>query len=69
MNYEYKVSQNKKLRKDKHNGKLAGVCAGLGLHFKVPNLAVRIIAVLSFITFPQVVGIAYLIAALVLPSR
>ena len=69
MNYDYNVNKDSKLMKDKSQGKLAGVCAGLGTYFNLPNLAVRIIALLSFITFPQIVGIAYIIAAIVLPKR
>ena len=68
MNYEYKHS-NEKLVKDVNNGKLTGVCAGLANYFSVPKLAVRIITVLCFISFPKLIAVAYIGAALFLPKR
>lgn len=68
MNYDYNRSE-KKLTKDVANGKLTGVCAGLANYFSMPKLAVRIIAVLCFISFTKLVAVAYIAAALILSKR
>jgi len=54
---------------NKANRKIAGVCSGIaaGHHFNVT--AVRLCAVLLLLTFPGVVLTAYIVAALLLPSR
>lgn len=59
----------KRLLKDKHNGKIAGVCAGIANYYNVPSIFIRVIAVLAGFTLPTFVVLGYLIAALVLPNR
>lgn len=62
-------SQNEKLTKDVHHGKIAGVCAGLANYFSMPRLAVRLIAVLCLFSFGKFIALAYIGAALILPKR
>lgn len=59
----------KRLLKDKQNGKIAGVCAGIANYYNIPSIFIRVIAVLAGVTLPTLVVFGYLIAALVLPNR
>ncbi|GGD72934.1 PspC domain-containing protein [Lacimicrobium alkaliphilum] len=56
------------IRKDKRNGKVAGVCAGLARHFNIPAWLVRLVTVICFVTFPMAIAIAYIAAAFLLPD-
>ncbi|GAA0853894.1 PspC domain-containing protein [Aliiglaciecola litoralis] len=58
-----------KLYRDTLNGKVSGVCAGLARHFNVESWMVRAAAIVAFIFMPMVVGIAYLLAVVLLPTR
>lgn len=60
--------ENKRLIKDKPNGMVFGVCSGLGNYFGVDPIFFR----LAFICTTLFVGggiIAYIIAALVMPTK
>ncbi len=70
MTGDYSSSPNPhKLYRDKRNGVLAGVCAGLADYFNVDVALLRILTIVSlvFLTPPTVIG--YLIAAVVIPER
>lgn len=54
---------------DKSNSVVSGVCAGIAATYGHDRSLVRLIAVLSLFTFTGVILIAYVIAAMVLPSR
>jgi phage shock protein C len=69
MNYERSYIEKKVLTKDVLNKKLSGVCAGIAKFYNWPRLLVRVLAVLALITFPVVAGVAYIVAAMLLPSR
>lgn len=55
--------------RDTVRGKVSGVCAGLASHFSVEPWMVRAAAIAAFIFVPMVVGIAYLLAVLLIPTR
>ncbi|GAC15950.1 PspC domain-containing protein [Aliiglaciecola lipolytica] len=57
------------LYRDTLRGKVSGVCAGLAKHFSVDAWVVRVAAIAAFIFMPMVVGIAYLLAVLLIPTR
>lgn len=57
----------KKLYKDKSNGKICGVCAGLAAYFDIDVTLVRLVWVL----FALVAGcgiLAYILAAIIMPD-
>jgi len=68
MRYERNYSLQKTLSKDIHNKKLSGVCAGIAKYYDLPRVAVRIATIVALITFPVAVGVAYLVAAILMPS-
>ncbi len=69
MNYERNYSVQKTLTKDIYHKKLSGVCGGIAKHYQLPRLAVRVGAIFSLVTFPVVTGVAYIVAAVLMPSR
>lgn len=69
MSYERHYSVNKTLTKDIIHKKVSGVCGGIANHYELPRLGVRIAAIVSLFTFPVVTGVAYIVAAMLLPSR
>lgn len=68
MNYHTRFSNEKVLTRDILHRKLTGVCAGLSQHYGLPRLAVRIVTVLCFISFPKIVAVAYLVASILMPK-
>jgi phage shock protein C len=54
---------------NKADRKIAGVCSGLARAYGHNATLIRCIAVLAFLTLPGVMFVAYLAAALILPSR
>ncbi len=68
MRYQQEYSVNKTLAKDMRNKKLSGVCAGIAKHYEVPRIAVRIASVVALITFPVATGVAYVVAAVLMPN-
>ncbi len=69
MNYERNYSIQNNLTKDVVHKKLSGVCAGIAKFYQLPRLGVRIAAVFSLFMFPVVTGVAYIVAAILLPTR
>ena len=57
------------LTKDKQNGMIFGVCSGIAKQLDVNPGLVRIATVLGFLMTGSIVGLVYLIAALVLPNE
>ncbi|AWL12500.1 hypothetical protein HMF8227_02035 [Saliniradius amylolyticus] len=66
MNYEHDVNR---LSKRPALAKISGVCAGLARHFGFPVWAVRLAALLFLVVFTVPTLVAYVAAALLLPSR
>jgi phage shock protein C len=54
---------------NKADRKIAGVCSGLARAYGHNATLIRCIAVLAFLALPGVMFVAYLAAALILPSR
>ena len=69
MRYQRDYLVEKTLTKDMVHKKVSGVCAGIARHYQLPRIGVRIAAVVSLFTFPVVTGVAYIAAAILLPSR
>lgn len=69
MSYERSYIVKEVLTKDVLNKKVSGVCAGIAKFYNWPRLLVRVLAVLAFITFPVAAGVAYIVAAILLPTR
>lgn len=63
------MSNLNRLYCDKSNSVVAGVCAGIAATYGHDRSLVRLVAILSLFLLPGVTFIAYLIAAIVLPSR
>ena len=77
MNYQREYSHHERhssyqreqgICKNKRYKKLSGVCAGIAKHYSFPRLGVRIATVSIFLLFPMAIAIAYLLAAIILPS-
>lgn len=68
MSYERNYSINKTLAKDILNKKLSGVCAGLAKYYNLPRVGVRIAAIIALIMLPVPVGVAYVVAAILMPN-
>ncbi|WP_102798796.1 PspC domain-containing protein [Bowmanella denitrificans] len=60
---------DQRIRKDKIRAKLSGVCAGLAQHWNTQPWMIRLAALVIFFHFPVAMLIAYVVAAMVLPSR
>lgn len=69
MSYQPGYLLKKQLTKDVLHKKLSGVCAGIAKYYNLPRLVVRILAILALITFPVATGVAYIVAAMLLPTR
>ena len=68
MRYERNYSLQKTLAKDERYKKLSGVCAGIAKYYQLPRLGVRIATIVALITFPIAVGVAYVVAAILMPT-
>ena len=68
MKYERNYSIQRRLIKDNAHKKLSGVCAGIAKYYDLPRLGVRIATILALITFPVAVGVAYIVAAVLMPN-
>ncbi len=60
---------DRRLYRDPDRGRLGGVCAGLADYFRTSATMMRFVAITALIFVPQVTVLAYLIAALLLPTR
>lgn len=59
----------RRLCRDPAHGRIAGVCAGLAQYFGASRTMVRFLAITGLIFAPQLTGVAYLLAWLLLPTR
>lgn len=57
------------LYRDRENGWMFGVCAGIGEYFGVSNVVVRVIAALSLLVLTIPTAVVYLAAVLLLRER
>lgn len=57
------------LTKDKNNAVFFGVCAGLAKLTGVSPIIIRLLTVLAFLMTGSLVGLAYILAALILPNQ
>ena len=69
MSYQREYSVKKTLKKDGIHKKLSGVCAGIAKHYELPRLAIRLAAIGALIIFPVATGVAYIVAAVLLPTK
>lgn len=69
MRYQQEVVINKRLYKDQVNKKLSGVCGGLAKYYGLPRFGVRLAVIAAMFVFPVVVGVAYVVATLLIPNR
>ena len=69
MQYDRNYSVKRTLTKDVVYKKLSGVCAGLAKYYQLPRLAVRVAAIAALIIFPVATGVAYLVAAILMPTK
>ncbi|WP_448211752.1 PspC domain-containing protein [Colwellia sp. MEBiC06753] len=69
MNYQRSYISKKQLTKDLVHKKLSGVCAGIANYYQMPRWGIRIAAIFALLTFPVATAVAYVVAALLLPSR
>jgi phage shock protein PspC (stress-responsive transcriptional regulator) len=69
MSFNREYSVNKTLTKDVAHKKLSGVCAGVAKHYNVPRIVVRVGAIVALLVFPVAVGVAYLVATLLMPNK
>lgn len=58
-----------RIYKDSMRKKLSGVCAGCARYFGMETWIARLITVLAFMLLPVPVAIAYVMAAILLPTR
>ncbi len=58
-----------RLYRNKRDGVIAGVCAGLADYFNMDTVIVRIAAILLLIFFTPFTIVAYIVAAIVMPRR
>jgi len=69
MSQQREYSINKILTKDLRHKKLSGVCGGIANYYQFPRLAVRIAAIVALVMLPVATGVAYFVAALLMPTR
>ena len=70
MTDDYTHSPNPhRLYKNKRDGVIAGVCAGLADYFNIDTALVRIGAILLLFFFAPFTVIGYIVAAIVMPQR
>jgi phage shock protein C len=63
------ILNDKRFFKDAHHAKISGVCAGIAKYFGINPWIVRGLAVSAFLFFPFAVGLAYVLAILLLGYR
>ncbi|TWX55245.1 PspC domain-containing protein [Colwellia hornerae] len=69
MSYQREYSVKKTLTKDVTHKKLSGVCAGIAKYYDLPRIAIRIGAIGALLIFPLATGVAYVVAAILLPTK
>ncbi|WP_162937338.1 PspC domain-containing protein [Indioceanicola profundi] len=63
------TARTRKLCKDKVNGWIFGICAGVAWWLGVKTWFIRLLAVIALIMWPEAVILAYVVGALVLNRR
>lgn len=63
------VINEKRFFRDAKNAKVSGVCAGIAKYFDVNDWLVRGVTVVAFILAPFPIGLAYVLAVLLLSYR
>lgn len=58
-----------RLYRDRENGLILGVCAGIAHYFDLNTLLVRAVALIALLLFPVPVGLVYIVAGLLLRDR
>ena len=58
----------KRIYRDKQNGVILGVCEGVGNYLNIDPVFIRIVWLLTFLTYGFGI-IAYLVAALLMPDK
>ncbi|MFT4927752.1 MAG: phage shock protein C [Phenylobacterium sp.] len=66
MNRTY---ESNTIYKDTMHKKLSGVCSGIARYYNKERWMIRAGALISLLIFPVATGIAYLVAAVLLPNR
>ena len=66
MNRTY---ESNTIYKDTMHKKLSGVCSGIARYYNQERWLIRTGALISLLVFPVATGIAYLVAAVLLPNR
>jgi phage shock protein C len=59
----------RRLYRDRENGLIFGICAGIADYFDISTLVVRGVALIALLMAPVPVGLTYLVAALLLRDR
>lgn len=60
------VFNDKRFYRDAQHAKISGVCAGIAKYFDINQWLVRGVAIAGFIMLPFAVGLAYVLAILLL---
>lgn len=60
------ILNEKRFFKDTQHAKISGVCAGIAKYFGIDPWIARGIAIAAFLYFPVAVGLAYVMAMLLL---
>ncbi|SET78872.1 PspC domain-containing protein [Thalassotalea agarivorans] len=68
MKYQRDYGLERTLSKDNLNKKLSGVCAGIARYYDLAPLFVRVLAILALLMFPMATGVAYIVAAALMPN-
>ena len=69
MSFNREYSINNTLAKDVIHKKLSGVCGGIAKYYNLPRIVVRVGAIAALLMFPVATGVAYLVAALLMPAQ
>ena len=63
------VINEKRFFRDPQKAKVSGVCAGIARYFDINEWLVRGAAIVAFLFFPLAIGLAYVLAILLLSYR
>lgn len=58
-----------RIYRDTIHNKVSGVCSGVAKHFEIDPWIVRAITIACFVFMPVAVGIAYILAVILLPTK
>lgn len=63
------IINGKRFYRDAATAKISGVCAGVAKYFDINEWIVRCIAIVAFLFFPLAIGLAYVLAILLLSYK